>query len=277
MRKRAQRSAVAQQALQDLQELRALEDPSTSEREAARSILTTFGGESTSPRARYGTNVRKAAKALGISEKEARGYAEFSHRPEPLTDNMVYGALTGHKGADVSGQATPQDTGDFHGMMLAAGGRTRRGQTDTAAVAKAVGVSQRSVQRWKQWAETGKGNRPSAKHFEALRRAAQKANSTKRGRQVHTDRLRQQFSRGGTLALTGSQGPNLSDNDYFRTQTVTLDLSPEEAQEMIDAWENGGTQGFREWNTDFMSRRHMSGWTLSSLDDLSITPDTRGR
>lgn len=279
-RRKQQPTPAGARALEHLEALRTKDDLSSSDRARMQAILTRFGGESN--RTKSGIDTRKAAREMGISHYEVKKYAAVATPPPAMNRGQVFTAMTGLRGADVSGESVGQDgqpKGDLRGMLLAVGGKSSRTKSgiDLTAAAKKLGVSRRTAERWVQSSEQGKGQRPSAKHLDNLTERARQAATTKAGRTGHAQKLRQSMSRGGTLEVTGLQGPNRAQTDYLRDATVTKDLSPEDAEAMINAWENGGDAGFESWMSGFMGDRQMTGWTVSSVSDLSIKPTTRGR
>lgn len=162
----------------------------------------------------------------------------------------LFAAVTG-RGGDVSGSTS----GDLRAQLLVIGGastRTRSGINLTAA-AQQLGVSRRTAERWVQSATTGRGQRPSPASARAIARRSRQAASTKAGRRAslagsQTQRLAR--TRGITLAVTGTQGPGGHGKDYSRFRRTVQKLSPEDAQAALDAWVDGGEQGFMAWTTD---------------------------
>lgn len=193
--------------------------------------------------------------------------------------STIFSALTG-RAADVSGKAD----GDLHGMLMAVGGPSSKTKSgiDLTRAAKALGVSRRTVERWAQTAKTGTGQRPSAPHAKALSTKARQAATTKAGRRAALARsnLRKQVTaRGARITISGDQGPFIG-RDYRRRRSTTLDLDPDQAAAMMDAFEDGGEKGFMAWANEFWGEEYVSDWTFSTepdgIDAIDIEPPGRG-
>lgn len=184
--------------------------------------------------------------------------------------NKLFTAITGRK-ADVSGKAG----GDLKGMLLAVGGssaRTRSGIDLTKAASK-LGLSRRTVERWVKAADTGQGQRPSPKHAKSLATKARQAATTKAGRKAALagSTLRKSIaSRGARISITGNQGPRAAGVDYLRFRTTMLELDPEDAAAMMNAWENGGEKGFVSWATNHWDRDYLADWRFDDVDGIDI-------
>lgn len=182
----------------------------------------------------------------------------------------IFSALT-RSDADVSGSAT----GDLRGMLLAVGGssaRTRSG-IDLTQAAHKLGVSRRTVERWYKTSQTGQGQRPSARHAKELTRKSRQAASTKTGRKAALGRaasVKAITSRGGRISLKGLQGPRAHGKEYMRFRTTELDLSPEQAQAMLDAWEAGGEKGFMDWAGRQWDADYLPDWKFEQLDSIDV-------
>ena len=180
--------------------------------------------------------------------------------------SKLFSALTG-RDADVSGKPG----GDLRGMLRAVGGtsaRTKSGIDLTAAASK-LGVSRRTVERWVKASQTGQGQRPSPAHAKALAKRARQAASTKAGRKAAIAARRQAItSRGARLSITGEQGPH--SRDYMRPRTTQLDLDPEHAAAMLDAWENGGEKGFMGWATSHWGQDYLDDWRFGDVDAVEL-------
>lgn len=181
---------------------------------------------------------------------------------------MLFTALTGRQ-ADVSGKPD----GDLRGMLRAVGGastRTKSGINLTAAAGR-LGVSRRTVERWVKAADTGAGQRPSPSHAKSLATKARQAATTKAGRKAALagSKLRQSVtSRGARISITGEQGPHTK--DYMRNRTTQLDLDPDDAAAMIEAWENGGDKGFMSWASNHWGQDYLDDWQFGELDAVEI-------
>lgn len=183
----------------------------------------------------------------------------------PVSAGQVFAAITGREG-DVSGQ----EADDLRGMMLTVGGTSSRTASgiNHRKVARRLGVSVRTVERWVKSSLEGSGQRPSKAHYKKLRTMSRQAASTKRGRARETAAVRQRLSRGGKLVITANQGPHSS--DYMRVRTVSEDLSPADIENMLNAWENGGEAGFHQWAQGRLND-YVDGWRIGDVDELAVT------
>lgn len=174
---------------------------------------------------------------------------------------VMFEALTGRRGADVSGRAA----GDVAGMLMAAFGPGHRDATrpDTASAAKALKVKQRTVQRWL------KGTHPNPENLAHLVRRARQAATTKRGRaeavkQVLTEARR---TMGLRITMSGLQGLP----DYLRKRTVSWDLDPSFAQDFTDAYINGGESAARSYlERNAPEIYGVPDWELSDMSNIEI-------
>jgi transposase-like protein len=181
----------------------------------------------------------------------------------------LFAALTGNTAADVSGAGD-----DLRGMLMAVGGpsgKTRSG-IDLSRAAAALGVSRRTVERWIRTADTGQGQRPSPSHSHSLAQRARQAATTQDGRRrgLQAVRDRKTLARGARLAITGMQGPKYPGKDYKRLRTTQLDLDPDSAAAMLDAYERGGDKGFLGWVTQMYGEQYVDDWEFGPIDGIEI-------
>lgn len=175
----------------------------------------------------------------------------------------IFNALTG-LGADVSGQSG----GDLRGQLLAIGGastRTRSG-IDLTQVAKALNVSRRTAERWAAGSQA-----PSKRSATALARRARQAATTKGGRRAAlaaSSGHQAAVARGARVSITGLQGPHT--RDYMRKRTTQLDLDPDSAQAMFNAFEQGGDKGFMTWASSQWGQDYVDGWKFGDVDDVTV-------
>ncbi len=185
--------------------------------------------------------------------------------------SKLFNALTGGE-ADVSGQPG----GDLAGMLMAVGGRSDRTRSgiDLTKAAAALGVSRRTVERWAKTAETGTGQRPSAAHAKTLASRARQMATTKRGRRAAVTRQAPlPRGAGAQIQITGVQGPpDPQRKGYRRLRTTQIDLTPDEAQDMIDAWVDGGDKGLMTWFTGKWDAYYVPDWEFETLDGIDIRP-----
>jgi transposase-like protein len=187
--------------------------------------------------------------------------------PSPLR-RTLFTALTGSQ------------LGELRGMLLAVGGATTRTRSgiDLTAAARKLGVSRRTVERWVRTAETGRGQRPSPRHAQQLTRRARQAVRSKSGRQAIVATARQQVAaRGARLSISGLQGPHAAGRDYMRRRLTQLDLDPAQAGALLDAYTQGGEQGFLSWATDHWGREYLDDWTFGAVETVQVDTPQGGR
>jgi hypothetical protein len=182
--------------------------------------------------------------------------------------SSFFQALTGRSGADVSGSST----GDVRGMLIAAFGSSRRdaAKPDTAAAAKSLGVSQRTVQRWLA-DPTRQHQRPRTETLGRLATKARQAATTKRGRQkaIKDTLLSKGLPTGMRVSVTGQQGPERA---YARFRTAAFDLDdPSLSSGFVTAYVDGGDQGAIDWLRDNSDLTYnMDRWYFGDIDDVDI-------
>lgn len=181
----------------------------------------------------------------------------------------LFTALTGRDG-DVSGQTD----GDLRGMLMAIGGASGRTKSgiDLTKVAASLGVTRRTVERWVKTEQEGTGQHPSPEHAKSVATKARQAATTQAGRRaaLADSNMRQAFSRGARVSITGPQGPSADGKNYMRNRTTQLELRPEDAEAMMDAWESRGEKGFLAWATSYWGAEYLEDWKFDSADDVRI-------
>jgi transposase len=200
-------------------------------------------------------------------------------RPQHL-GSAIYSSVigSGDKVPNVSGK------GDIVGMLLAVGGSSSRTASgiDTARAAKRLGVSPRTVQRWLHTAKTGQGQHPSGENAKKLVTKSRQAATTKRGRQAALARsgARTRLARGATVSMDGWQGPGSSKDPYGRDRVTSFTLDPEDVEHMLNAWEDGGQEGFLSWVSNHWSEQkdYPPNWTFGGDGeiDVRIDPHSQG-
>ncbi|AGB27338.1 hypothetical protein QRB38_13340 [Mycobacterium avium subsp. hominissuis] len=208
-------------------------------------------------------NVDRAARGLGVSKTEVR---QAVRRAEAAQTNTFYRRISGRTEADsTEGRST-------RGMLQAVFGRgPRGGAVDARAAAQSLGVSPGTVRRWAAGTQ-----QPSPDRLSAIRRAARKATTTKRGRRSATENFRastqgSQALRGGSkIWVSGEQGVGGYDQGYARDRRVATDISPSEIEAMLRAYEDGGDDGLRDWLTGFFDDKYVAGWDFVTIEDFGI-------
>ncbi len=156
----------------------------------------------------------------------------------------VFAALTGRRG-DVSGVVRVCGACWLRSRARRAG----RGEVDTRAAAVALGVSQRTVQRWlRSERETGRAGIRS-ENLTRTQKASRQAATTRQGRRraLQDARTRRNRQRPVTVRVKGDQGPRNSGKGYVRNRTTGAELDPEQHDAMLDAYEAGGDRGVAEY------------------------------
>ena len=124
-------------------------------------------------------DIDRAARGLGASKTEVR---QAIRQAEAVQSNTFFRRMSGRGEADVAEGASTR------GMLQAAFGRgPRGGAVNAKAAAQSLGVSPGTVRRWAAVTQ-----RPSPGRLAALRWAARRSTTTKRGRRAATSDFRRQ-------------------------------------------------------------------------------------
>lgn len=139
----------------------------------------------------------------------------------------------------------------------------------TAEAAKALGVSQRTVQRWLKGVHN-----PKQTVMDTLKKKARQAVTTKRGRQQMVRRARANQKISGSwvkVAVSGQQGPNDAwDPHYGRDRTIQQKITPEEYENFRNAWAMGGDVAAREYLEAVLSARYVDDWKIGRITSMSV-------
>jgi len=210
-------------------------------------------------------NVDEAAKGLGVSKKAVRGVIASARTA--LSDRLLR-RLTGRTEADTSQAATAR------GMLQAAFGRgPRGGAVDTKAAARELGVAPGTVRRWAAGTQ-----QPSESRLAALRSAARRSTTTKRGRQATIEEFRNSAAgkaalQGGTKVwVYGYQGARRDGKTYSRdNRTIYRYVDGPSIEDLLQRYEEQGVDGFRDWLGDF-GTSYMDGgeWEFTDIYDLGF-------
>lgn len=176
----------------------------------------------------------------------------------------IFQGLTGRQGSPTGGSVRD--------MIIGAFGTTKRGGPNTRAAAEALGVSQRSVQRWIAGKDRKQRNAPRSDHLSNLRVKARQAVSTKKGRKASLDQSRQRFAGRKSTKLTthGLQGPEGGGKGYSRVRTVSIELSSGDLDAMFDAYERGGDSAVTDWLQQHHSANYVPGWTFENIQHIKL-------
>jgi len=189
--------------------------------------------------------------------------------------NIVFGALTGIAG-DVSGDRG----GELRDMLMAIGGpaKTKSG-INLTEVAKELGVTRRTVERWVTTDGTERG-KPKPQTLEAVAKKSRQAATTQRGRAKALARMR-----GGTgvgsggaaigtygakLAVRARQGVVAGGRGYLRDRTISLELDPGQVEAMQAAYAQGGDKAFVQWAENHADANYAAGWGMDRIDSLEL-------
>lgn len=181
------------------------------------------------------------------------------------TRNAFFRALTGSTQADVEAG----ESSSLKGMLLASFGGSKKdaARPDTAAAAKGLGVSQRTVQRWLA-AEGHQHQKPRPATLKQLTTRARQAATTQRGRARSIAGQRDKLIRDGfRLNVAGVQGPEAGPG-YMRNRTTAMNLDPTQAAGFLDAWTRGGDAAAQRYLID--NQIYYDTWAFEHIDGLSL-------
>lgn len=185
-----------------------------------------------------------------------------------INRGALYAALTGRTDTEVSGRGD-----NIRGMLLAVGGasdRTRSG-IDLTAAAKKLGRDRRTLERWVKKADGGLGSSPSTKHLKDLKLRSRQAATTQAGRKSAVKGNRDQLTaERRKVSLAGKQGITRAGQTYIRDTTTETDVSPEQLDAMLNAYEQGGDQGFLKWATAHWDEEYIDGWGFVDISEIEI-------
>lgn len=149
-------------------------------------------------------------------------------------------------------------------LRAAFGPGPRGGAVNTRAAAKALGVSQRQVQRW----ASGQA-KPRSVNVDRINKVHRRAMNTKAGRRQAAAGQRQAFAKNGVrLFVSGVQGPVNQGGEYIRARKTYVDLTPEQARQMLDAYENGGAKATMDWMRTAWDKGYAAEWEFQSIDRM---------
>ena len=208
-------------------------------------------------------DVDRAARGLGASKTEVR---QALRQAEAAQSNTILRRISGRREADSA------EGRSVRGMLQAVFGRGPRGGAVNAnAAARSLGVSPGTVRRWAAGTQ-----KPSTGRLAAIRAAARRATTTKRGRRTATSDFRssaqgsQALRAGSKIWVSGEQGVGGYDQGYARDRRVATDISPEEIDALLRAYEEGGDRGLRDWLKEFFDDKYVAGWDFVTIDDFGI-------
>ena len=212
-------------------------------------------------------DVDRAARGLGASKTEVR---QALRQAQAAQSNTFLRRISGRR------EAASAEGASTRGMLQAAFGRGPRGAAVNArAAAESLGVSPGTVRRWAAGTQ-----QPSPGRLAAIRAAARRTTTTKRGRRATTADFRasaqgrQALRIGSKIWISGEQGVGGYDQGYARDRRVATDIDPEEIEALLRAYEDGGDRGLRDWMKEFFDDKYVAGWDFVTIDDFGIgTPE----
>ena len=185
----------------------------------------------------------------------------------------LFSAITGRSSAGTTGASE-----DVKGMLSNVYGVTRtvKGKdgitrtvsgVDTREAAKRLGVTQRTVQRW-----LSGQNKPSGDHLKKIRTRSRQAATTKRGRARAVKRAMQgsPAPKAMKVTISGHQGPNGGGEGYGRLRNASMDLSPEQYQQFLEAYTEGGDAAATRYLESAFSKDYVDGWKFNTIDAANI-------
>lgn len=208
-----------------------------------------------------GVDLERAVNSLGTSKSQVQGAIRQARADRR---NVMFKAISGRTGANLTDSASVKES-----LQAAYGRGPRGGAVDARAAAKDLGVSVSTVRRW----AAGTQN-PSAEHRKAVRGRARKAAGTKAGRRAAAQSFRQSDRgkaalRGGShLTVGGYQAP--VGYSYERNRSVSLPISGDEIEAMLNAYEDGGDQGLFDWMTERFDEDYVEAWEFSTIEEFRI-------
>lgn len=178
----------------------------------------------------------------------------------------------------LAGRAAAVENNPLSMLQAVFGPGPRGGAVNARAAAKALGVAPGTVRRWAAGTQ-----KPSADHLTVLKNAVKQVTGTRRGRRGVTAGYRttaagrQACQRGGTVWVTGYQGPSVLDRDgnptsygSNRWRTVRMTVSPADIDALLAAYEKGVDDLKRELTAIY--DRTVAEWEFLSIDDFGIEP-----
>lgn len=184
--------------------------------------------------------------------------------------SAIFSGLTGSKAP------APDGRGDLRGMITSIYGKNARGGPDTARAAKGLGVSQRTVQRWLKGT-----NAPKPETLKKITTRNRQRMTTKRGRAKIANSLKSSALAGKTTSYSvnvhGIQGPTSDPNnwDYLRYGNANEQLSPQQYEQLLDAWAKDGDDGALSFLRQHYSSNYVDDWHFHGVDGITITPHNR--
>lgn len=212
-------------------------------------------------------DVDRAARGLGVSKRDVR---QALRQAQAAQSNTFLRRISGRREADSAGGAS------MRGMLQAVFGRGPRGAAVNAkAAAQAFGVSPGTVRRWAAGTQ-----QPAPGRLASIRAAARRVTATKRGRRAATADFRtstqgsQALRTGSKIWVSGEQGVGGYEQGYARDRRVATDISADEIEALLLAYEEGGDRALRDWIKQFFDDKYVAGWDFVTIDDFGIgTPE----
>lgn len=205
-----------------------------------------------------GGDLKAAAKELGVPVAQARKWASGEAKPQQRTLARLEAAAT------AKGWAAPEPS--LRGMLITTFGGGKDGsEIDRKAAAKALGVTPATIRKW----ENGEVRRPRKANKEKLISLTRKTSETAKGRREAAAEKRAQVGRKRSplnVTVDAHQGVVKGGINYSRRRscTPTRDMDPAEADDFMDAYENGGQASAMNWVSGYFNDEYADGWTIDN-------------
>ncbi|BAE45950.2 terminal protein [Rhodococcus qingshengii] len=212
-------------------------------------------------------NISRAAKELRVTQTAIR---EVLRGERGKLQGEFFGKLTGRQGADISGQP---NASNLKAQLLAAYGPGKRSEINTAAAARDLGVSKRTVERWLAPEGRQRIAKPRTETLNALARKAKQSASTRTSRKEAMSSVRSSArgkalsNFGGKIKIDAVQGPGT--REYARDRMITLALTPDQVESMWSAYENGGDKGMINWMNS-RAQDYVGGWEFYQINSFDV-------
>lgn len=183
--------------------------------------------------------------------------------------SLFFKAMTGREAAAVSGSKSESILD-----MLKTVAHRPNGTVDTKRAAQELGVSQRTIQRWVKGTQ-----KPNLQHGKTLQKKSRQVASTKAGRKKAIQESlkgsrKRMAQRGAKITVKGMQGvsgANSMGDDYKRLRSATLNLTPDQMQDLMHAYAETGDRGIGEYLEKLYSDNYGAGqWNMKWINEINL-------
>jgi hypothetical protein len=123
-----------------------------------------------------------------------------------------------------------------------------------AGTRERLGVSERTMRRYRA------GGRPSRRNAERIAREAR----------ISSRREARLRNRGARVRMSGNLGLDVRDRSYRRHRTITVDLTPEQMGEILDAWKAGDDEGALKALHGALDENYLDNFAFEDLTQLAF-------